>query len=100
MPRAKSRFVSSVPGFKAVYLETAEEGGPPPVLSFTCHGEPVSVRVTIFNGIQYILTKDIKSSRADEMTIAGDYIMEAGFKFDPDDLAEAEFKRLAEAAEE
>jgi len=43
--------------------------------------------------------KDIKSAKADQLSIAGPYTLTAMFKFDPEELAEAEAKRLAGASE-
>ncbi|WP_427452073.1 hypothetical protein [Litorimonas sp. WD9-15] len=90
----------AVPGLKAIALKRVSEDAPIPVATFTRKGEPVDVPISTFNSDQFMRLKDIKSAKADMLTIQGDYDLSAMFKFDPEDMAEAETKRLAALVEQ
>ena len=90
----------AVPGLKAIVLKPSEAGAPIPAFSFTREGEAVEVPGTVYDGSLFIRLKDIKSAKADKLSIEGDYKLSAMFKFDPEDLAESEAKRLAQATED
>lgn len=89
-----------VPGLKTIVLKSNEDGAPIPDFSFARKGKSVEVPGALYDGSFFIRMKDIKSAKADKLSIDGDYTLTAMFKVDLDELAEAEAKRLAEASEE
>lgn len=89
-----------VPGLKTIVLRSPEEGAPIPDFSFTRKDKAVEVAGTVYDGSLFIRLKDIKSAKADKLSIEGDYVLAAMFKFDPDELLELEAKRLAELTED
>lgn len=88
----------AVPGLKAISLRPPEGVDTKPEYEFTRKDEPVRVKASPIGKTTLFRLKDIKSSKADRMTIAGDYVLNATFKFDPEDIATAEAKRVAEQA--
>jgi len=87
----------AVPGLKAFDVRPKSEGDPVPSLQFTRKGMPVDVNVSSFGDQRLFRLKDIKKSRADALIITGPYRALAAFKFDPEDIAKPEAKRLANA---
>lgn len=87
----------AVPGLKGIALRAAEDSDVKPAFTFSRKGKTVSVKNYQLNQDTMFLLKDVKSSKADKMTIEGPYLLNAIFKFDPEDIVEAEAKRLAEA---
>lgn len=86
----------AVPGLKALSLQAPEGVDTKPEYEFTRKGETVSVKASTIGKTTLFRLKDIKSSKADRLKITGDYLLNATFKFDPEDIAVAEAKRLAE----
>lgn len=86
-----------VPRLKALSLEPVEGTEVKPAFTFLRKGEAVSVKNSSLGSTTLFRLKDIKSSKADTLTIEGPYFLSATFKFDPEDIADAEAKRLAEA---
>jgi len=85
-----------VPKLKAISLSPPEEMEQKPVYEFTRKDQPVAVNASPIGKTTLIRLKDIKASKADLMTISGAYRLEATFKFNPEDIAKAEAKRLSE----
>lgn len=85
-----------VPGLKAISLEPAEGSDSKPMYTFFRNGETVSVKHSTLGTATFIRLKDIKSTKADVLKVEGAYQLSATFKFNPDDIAEAEAKRIAE----
>ncbi len=85
-----------VPGLKALSLRAPEGVDIKPAYEFTRKGEAVSVKASPIGNTTLFRLKDIKSAKADMMMITGEYRLDATFKFDPEQIAEAEAKRLAE----
>lgn len=88
-----------VPGLKALALDPAEDTDAKPSFNFSRKGETVSVKASSLGNTALFRLKDIKSSKADTLTIEGTYRLTATFKFNPEEIAKAEEERLAEAAE-
>ena len=88
-----------VPGLKSIVIGPAKGSDTPLRFEFLRNAESLSVPSTVLAGRHYIRLKDIKSANADQLSIAGPYTLTAMFKFDPEELAEAEAKRLAGASE-
>lgn len=86
----------AVPGLKTVILAQAEGSETTPKYVFTRKGKPVDVKVSVFDTTTFFRLKDIKASKADLLTIDGDYTLRASFKIDPADMAKAEAKRATE----
>ena len=85
-----------VPKLRAISLSPPENEDVKPTFEFTRKGQPVTVAASHIGKTTLIRLKDIKASKADMMTINGPYSMVATFKFDPEEIAEAEAKRLSE----
>lgn len=85
-----------VPKLKAISLSPLENEDVKPKFEFTRKGQLVAVAASHIGNTTLIRLKDIKASKADLMTISGTYHLEATFKFDPEEIAEAEVKRLSE----
>jgi len=85
-----------VPKLKAISLTPLKNEDVKPNFEFTRKGEPVTVAAWPIGNTTLIRLKDIKASKADLLTISGAYRLEATFKFDPEEIAEAEAKRLSE----
>lgn len=88
----------AVPGLKTIDLRPEMEGGPIPSFEFTRKGKPIDVDVSSFGEQRLIRIKDVKASKADQLTITGSYRILAAFKFDPEKIAKAEANRIAKAA--
>ena len=88
-----------VPGLKALSLDPSEGSDVKPTFLFLRQGETVSVKNSSVGNTTLFRLKDIKSAKADTLTIKGPYRLNATFKFDPEDIAKAEEKRLAEVAQ-
>ena len=88
-----------VPGLKALSLNPPEGMETKPVFTFSRKGEVVAVKNSPAGKSTLFRMKDIKSSKADTLTIEGPYLLNATFKFDPEDIAKAEAKRLVKAAQ-
>ena len=88
-----------VPSLKALSLDSVEGVEAKPKFTFTRKGEVVTVKSSPIGKTTLFRMKDIKSSKADTLTIEGPYRLNATFKFDPADIAKSEAKRLAEAAQ-
>lgn len=88
----------AVPRLKALSLSALDDVETKPEYNFTRKGEPVSVKASPIGDTTLFRLKDIKSSKADMMTITGDYRLNATFKFDPEDIAKTEAKRIADEA--
>lgn len=89
----------AVPGLKSISLHPAKDSATKPVYEFRRKGEVVKVKASPIGNTTLFRLKDIKSSKADMFTITGPYQLFATFKFDPEDIAKAEAKRIAEMAE-
>ena len=76
-----------VPRLKAVTLSPAGESTATPSFAFSRNGKPVAVKSSPLGISVYMRLKDIKSSKADMLTINGPYVMSATFKFDPEEAA-------------
>ena len=85
-----------VPKLKAISLSPAEGMEQKPAYEFTQKGQTVTVNASPIGNTTLIRLKDIKASKADMLRISGAYRLEATFKFDPEDIATAEAKRLLE----
>lgn len=85
-----------VPKLKAISLSPPLESDQKPDYEFTRKGELVTVNTSPIGNTTLIRLKDIKAAKADMMTISGAYSMVATFKFDPEEIAKAEAKRLSE----
>ena len=85
-----------VPKLKAISLSPPAELDQKPDYEFTRKGQPVTVNASPIGNKTLIRLKDIKAAKADMMTINGAYSMAATFKFDPEEIAKAEAKRLSE----
>lgn len=86
----------AVPGLKALGITPAKDSETQPEFTFTRDVQAVDVDVTKSGKTRLILLKDIKSAKADTLTISGGYTLSATFKFDPEEIAAQEAKRLAE----
>jgi len=86
----------AVPGLKAIALGPAEGYKERPNFAFSRKGEPVTVDFSRLGLTTFIRLKDIKSSKAEMLKIEGPYLIGATFKFEPEEIAAAEAKRVAE----
>lgn len=87
----------AVPSLKTLIISRGKDSSISPTAKFTRSGKPVSVPITVYDTLQYIRLKDIKSSKADAMFIEGEYVLSATFKMDLEKIGEAEAKRLAQS---
>jgi len=86
-----------VPGLKSIAVRPAEKEGVTPTLTFLKKGEVVAApEITSVGSVQMFKLKDMKKIKADTLRISGAYAMEAGFNYDPEDIAKAK-ARMAEA---
>lgn len=86
----------AMPGLKAIKV-TPSDSNLPAVLTFSRNGESVVVPVSRYDDRQYVRLKDIRSAKADKLSIKGNYMLEAYGKFDPEEMAKAEARRSAAA---
>lgn len=86
-----------VPGLKTVALGPAEGSEIKPTHKFLRKGAPVSVKSSPIGNATLFRLKDIKSAKADMLMIEGLYSLSPTFKIDPEEIAEQEAKRVAEA---
>ena len=66
-----------MPSLKTIALGHAEDGGPKPTFEFLRKGKPVTVQSSPIGEETLFRIKDIKSSKADMMSITGQYILSA-----------------------
>jgi hypothetical protein len=86
-----------VPGLKSIAVRPAEKDGEIPVLTFLKKGEPVDAPdIASLGALQMFKLNDMRKIRADSLRIEGNYIMEAGFNYNPEDIAKAK-AQMAEA---
>lgn len=89
-----------VPGLKSIMIKPAEKNGVQPVLTFVKKGETVEgPEISSIGPVQMFKLKDMKKMKADKIRISGDYVMEANFNYDDEDIERANAK-LAEAPKE
>lgn len=86
----------AVPSLKAIVIQPEEGAELPPRFVFSRNGKAVQVETTKYAADTFIHLKDIKTAKADMLKIEGPYRLNATFKFDPETLAKAEEKRIAE----
>jgi len=85
-----------VPGLKAITIYKSEDAETPPILTFSKDGKPIDIAITRYETTQMVLIKHLKSAKVDALKIDGAYRMNASFKFDPEEIAAAEARRIAE----
>ena len=85
-----------VPGLKTISLTPTDKDGDVPDFEFLRDGQIVPIPVSIYDKTHYFRLKDIKSSKVDMLKISGPHQLGATFKINPEELAEAEAKRLQE----